>query len=210
MPYKAVLKRGMANQPQESTETTHFSMMDGEGNTLASTQTINGFFGSGIYVPELGIMLNNEMDDFATKVGASNIYGAIGGKPNLVEPGKRPLSSMSPTIVLDQNGIGELSIGSPSGTRIITCVAQSMANIYFYKQDLYQAISAARIHQQWMPDKLFVEKDLVTTKTQRELSSYGHQVVAKDLGCRVQGIMRKDGQLEAVSDPRQYGQVAGF
>jgi len=190
--------------PQESTETTHFSIADGEGNMVASTQTINGYFGSGVIAKNTGIILNNEMDDFAQKVGAQNLFGAVGGKNNLVEPKKRPLSSMSPTIVTE-DGQAVMAVGSPSGTRIISCVAQTLLNFLEYEMPLYESVAATRIHQQYRPDELKVEAPFLSSKVMKELKDMGHNISEGSLGCSVQAVARKNKTLKAVSDPRNEG-----
>lgn len=193
----------------ESDSTTHFSVIDAEGNIVSSTQTINGWFGSAIVVPETGIVLNNEMDDFSIKVGVANIYGALGNDKNAIEAGKRPLSSMSPTIVM-RNNKPILALGSPSGTRIISCVLQTIVNNFVYDTGLYQAIALPRFHHQWQPDILWVEQNLPPT-TVSELQTMGYTVERKSLGCSVQAVARiADNQLIAVSDPRGYGLATGY
>lgn len=192
----------------ESTETTHFSLMDAAGNAVASTQTINGWFGSGVVVPSTGIVLNNEMDDFTAQVGASNMYGAIGGEPNKIQPQKRPLSSMSPTIVIDPiSKEALLALGSPSGTRIINCVLHSLMQVYFYGFSLEEAQSSLRYHHQWRPDVLMVEAPGFELEVVEALEEAGLQVEERDLGCRVQAVQNLDEGLKAVSDPRGQGQA---
>lgn len=193
----------------ESDSTTHFSVIDAEGNIVSSTQTINGWFGSAIVVPDTGIVLNNEMDDFSIKIGVANIYGALGNDKNAIEAGKRPLSSMSPTIVM-RNNKPILALGSPSGTRIISCVLQTIVNNFVYDTGLYQAIALPRFHHQWQPDVLWVEQNLPQT-TVSELQKMGYTVERKSLGCSVQAVARiADNQLIAVSDPRGYGLATGY
>ncbi len=192
----------------ESTETTHFSIMDKEGNMVASTQTINGFMGSGLVIPGTGIILNNEMDDFATKVGAKNLFGAVGGKNNLVESEKRPLSSMSPTLVL-KKGKPVLAVGTPSGTRILTCVAQTILNYIEHGEPLLNAVSAIRYHQQWYPDELRVGTYGLKKEEEDELRKMGHTINHKNLGCRIQAIAMEEGQIIGVSDPRGRGLAFG-
>lgn len=194
--------------PPESTQTTHFSLADGNGNMVASTQTINGYFGSGVIAQGTGIILNNEMDDFAQKVGAKNLFGAVGGKNNLVEPQKRPLSSMSPTIVTE-NDRAVVALGSPSGTRIINCVAQTLLNYLEYQMPLYESVAATRIHQQYMPDELKVESPYLSSKVMKELKEKGHNVTEGSLGCSVQAVSRQGTLLQAVSDPRNEGLALG-
>jgi len=197
------------NIKEESPDTTHFSLMDSEGNAIVSTQTINGFFGSAMVAEDTGLVLNNEMDDFAAKVGASNLFGAIGGKNNLVEPGKRPVSSMSPTLIL-QNGKPVLAVGTPSGTRIITCVALTILNVVEYRLPLWEAVSATRYHQQWQPDELQIEAPMFSKKTTAALEKKGWKIQEKDGGCRIQAIQNENGTLHGVSDPREEGSSVGL
>ena len=193
----------------EPDHTTHFSMMNNKGEVVVSTQTINGWFGSGLVAEGTGVVMNNEMDDFATKVGASNLFGAVGGSQNLVEPKKRPLSSMSPTIVL-KDGMPLLGVGTPSGTRILTCVAQTLLNVLEFKMNSWDAVSALRYHHQWSPDQLRFESDLLPESLKEDLTEMGHDVVIKDLGCRIQLVKSNGAQLEAVSDPRGSGEARAW
>ena len=194
--------------PKESTETTHFSLADKEGNMVATTQTINGYFGSGVIARGTGIILNNEMDDFAQKVGVQNLFGAVGGKNNLVSPRKRPLSSMSPTIVTENNE-AVMAVGSPSGTRIISCVAQTLLNYLEYEMPLYESVAATRIHHQYLPDELKVESPYLEASVTQSLKDRGYKVVEENLGCSVQAVSKKKKKLEAVSDPRNEGLALG-
>jgi gamma-glutamyltranspeptidase/glutathione hydrolase len=188
----------------ESTETTHFSILDREGNAVAATETVNGWFGSGIVVAGAGFLLNNEMDDFSAKPGASNLYGAVGGAPNSIEPEKRPLSSMSPTIVFEK-GRPLLALGSPGGTRIITCTLLTLLNALEYRMPLYEAVASYRYHHQWKPDEIQVEDPSFPTRTARTLEAMGYKIAVKDPPCRVQAVAREGSLLRAVSDPRFEG-----
>lgn len=194
---------------KESDHTTHFSMMNSNGEIVVSTQTINGWFGSGLVAEGTGIVLNNEMDDFANKVGASNLFGAIGGEKNLVEPKKRPLSSMSPTIVMkDEKPI--IGVGTPSGTRILTCVAQTLLNLLEFELSSWDSVALLRYHHQWSPDHIRFESDLVSKSLVDDLKLMGHKVEIKDLGCRIQLVKKTDEMLEAVSDPRGSGDARAW
>jgi gamma-glutamyltranspeptidase/glutathione hydrolase len=195
--------------PYESSETTHFSIADKEGNMVASTQTINGWFGSGLMAQGTGIILNNEMDDFAQKVGAQNLFGAVGGDNNLVQPKKRPLSSMSPTIIT-KNDKPFMALGSPSGTRIITCVAQTILNAVEFEMPLFEAVAATRIHQQWQPDVLKVEAPYLSKDVEEALKEKGHQVVHEKLGCSIQAIKKQGKKWVGASDPRGEGLAIGY
>ena len=193
----------------ESDETTHFTIIDRQGMTVSSTQTINGWMGSGLVVEGTGILLNNEMDDFSTKPGASNLFGAIGSKQNLVSPQKRPLSSMSPTIIMsDKKPV--LALGTPSGTRILTCVAQTILNYLEYDMDLYSAVASTRIHHQWSPDHLRIGAPYFSVDTMNKLKEMGHTISKKDLGCKIQAIAIENGKLHGVSDPRGTGLSKGI
>ena len=215
---EAILKHERATPPAEikngdpfsyeSNQTTHFTMMNAQGDVATSTQTINGHFGSKVMVPDYGIFLNNEMDDFSAKPGALNMFGAVGSTANEVAPQKRPLSSMSPTIV--EQGDTVIALGSPSGTRIISCVAQTIANRLYYGMPLYAAQSALRYHQQYSPDQIQVEAPGFGGDLKSGLEKLGHTVVEKDLGCRVQAVEKSATGLTAVSDPRGEGIALGF
>ena len=148
------------------------------------------------------------MDDFAQKVGASNLFGAIGGANNLIEPKKRPLSSMSPTLILKDGQI-KLALGTPSGTRILTCVAQTILNYLTFEMDLYQAVSATRFHHQWSPNEIRIGRNPFPAAVISELKRRGHKINFKPLGCKVQAIAKEGGKLIGVSDPRGAGLSLG-
>jgi len=187
-------------------ETTHFSIIDKAGNAVSSTQTINFYFGSGVVVPGTGILLNDEMDDFSSKPGAANAYGAIGGSANAIAPGKTPLSSMSPTIVV-KDGRPIVSVGAPGGTRIISCVAQTLLNYLGFGLPAYESVAIVRFHHQWMPDEIQMDAPGAREGTVSELERMGYKVnVAPNMvSCRVQMATREGELLRAVSDPRDFG-----
>lgn len=187
-------------------ETTHFSILDAEGNAVASTQTINYSFGSGVTVPGTGVLLNDEMDDFAAKAGAANAYGALGGEANAIAPGKTPLSSMSPTIVLKE-GRPLMAVGAPGGTRIITCVAQTILNYLAFGLPAWESVAAVRFHQQWQPDEISMDAPGLAPSAMKELERMGHKVrVAPNaVFCRTQLAVREGETLRAVADPRDFG-----
>ena len=201
---KEEVKPGDIPEMYESDETTHLSIADNEGNVITSTQTINGLFGSAVVAEGTGIVLNNEMDDFATKVGASNLFGAVGGSKNLVAPKKRPLSSMSPTIVTYQQK-PIYALGTPSGTRILTCVAQTLLNLLEYDMDLYPSVAAVRYHHQWSPDVLRIGPPGLPADVLESLKVKGHKIDMRPLGCKVQAVALKEDGLHGVSDPRGEG-----
>jgi gamma-glutamyltranspeptidase / glutathione hydrolase len=154
-------------------------------------------------------MLNNEMDDFATSIGASNLYGAIGGAKNLVTPLKRPLSSMSPTLVL-KKGEPFMALGTPSGTRIVSCVAQTLLNVLEYDLPLWDAMTLTRYHHQWKPDVLQIEASGLPSSTMKALKKMGYDTIEKSLGCRVQAVQKRNHELQGVSDPREEGASQGL
>ena len=184
----------------ESEQTTHFSVMDAMGNVVSCTYTLNLNFGSGIVARGTGILLNNEMDDFSAKPGASNAFGLLGGSANAIEPGKRPLSSMTPVIVL-KDGLPWLATGTPGGARIITTVLQTILNTIDFKMNIAEALSMPRVHHQWMPDFLRIEKGL-SPDTIRLLKAKGHVVRVMPTMGRVQTVQQQDGVLFGATDPR--------
>ncbi len=161
--------------PHEKPETTHYSVVDREGNAVAVTYTINGAFGAGVVAPGTGFLLNNEMDDFTIKPGVKNLYGLVQGKANSIAPGKRPLSSMSPTLVTkDRETL--LVLGSPGGSRIITITLQTILNVVDYGMAPQEAVDAPRFHHQWLPDTLYAEPFGLSPDTVKILESMGHTV----------------------------------
>ena len=191
---------------KESVETTHFSTWDQWGNVVSSTTTLNFSYGSGISVAGAGFLLNNEMDDFSAKPDTPNGFGLIGGIANSIEPGKRPLSSMTPTIVFGEDGKPMLATGSPGGSTIITVVLQTILNVLAFDMGVAEASSVPRIHHQWLPDQVYFESG-ISKDTLQILSTMGHRVGKKPriLGS-TQSIQR--GQYNStlgVSDPRRQG-----
>ncbi|KQV66135.1 gamma-glutamyltransferase [Rhizobium sp. Root1220] len=175
---------------RESVETTHYSIIDDEGNAVAVTYTLNGSFGAGVVAPGTGILLNNEMDDFTSKPGVPNLYGLVQGEANAIAPKKTPLSSMSPTIVI-KDGKPFMVIGSPGGSRIITITLEAIMNVVDFGMDISQAVNAPRIHHQWQPDKIYLEPYTLSPDTIRTLIAMGHT-------------------LDDGTGPPQWGQAAGI
>ncbi|NRP72538.1 Gamma-glutamyltranspeptidase [Ensifer psoraleae] len=159
----------------ESKETTHYSIIDDEGNAVAVTYTLNGSFGAGVVAPGTGILLNNEMDDFTAKPGAPNLYGLVQGEANAIAPGKTPLSSMSPTII-SKDGKPFMVIGSPGGARIITITLEAIINVIDHGMNIQEAVDAPRLHHQWLPDKVFMEPYALSPDTRKLLAAMGHDV----------------------------------
>jgi len=193
------------------TDTTHFSIVDDQGNAVALTTTINTAYGSMVTVEDAGFLLNNEMDDFAAKPGHPNAFGLVQGEANAVQPGKRMLSSMTPTIVLDPQGELLLVTGSPGGSTIITSVFQSISNLIDHELSSHAIVAAPRVHHQHLPDRILVEEKGFSQTTIDELRHRGHAVeTIKRLG-DVQIIHRQgDGTLHGIADPRGYGVARGF
>ncbi|PRD44493.1 gamma-glutamyltransferase [Phyllobacterium phragmitis] len=175
-PFKAgVSQELMPKGFGESTETTHYSIIDDEGNAVAVTYTLNGSFGAGVVAPGTGILLNNEMDDFTAKPGVPNLYGLVQGEANAIAPGKTPLSSMSPTIIAKDDK-PFMVIGSPGGARIITITLEAIINVIDHGMDIQEAIDAPRIHHQWLPDKVYMEPYALSPDTRRLLAGMGHDI----------------------------------
>ncbi len=194
----------------ESSETTHFSVVDKEGNAVSNTYTINFSFGSGIVVRGAGFLLNNEMDDFSAKPGVPNAYGLIGGTANAIEPKKRMLSSMSPTIVL-KKGKPFIVTGSPGGSRIITTTLQVIMSVIDHGMNIQEAVNAVRVHHQWLPDEIRVEEG-VSADTVRILEGMGHEVSVKNTMGAASSILVENerGILYGAADPRRKGLAVGY
>ncbi|SHG47155.1 gamma-glutamyltransferase 1 . Threonine peptidase. MEROPS family T03 [Marinomonas polaris DSM 16579] len=186
--------------PYESDQTTHFSVMDNSGNMISNTYTLNFSYGTGMVASGTGILLNNEMDDFSAKPGVANGYGLIGGDANAVEGKKRPLSSMSPTLVF-KDGEPVMATGSPGGSRIITTTLQIIMNVIDHKMNIAEATNAIRVHHQWLPDELRVEKGL-NQDTKSLLEAKGQNVIEKSAMGSTQSIMHTEQGFYGSSDPR--------
>jgi gamma-glutamyltranspeptidase/glutathione hydrolase len=195
----------------EQMETTHYSVVDAEGNAVAVTYTLNGGYGNGITVPGLGFLLNNEMDDFASKPGTANMFGLVQGEANAIAAGKRPLSSMTPTIVLKDNRLF-MTVGAPGGSRISTAVLQVILNVVDFRMNVQDAVDAPRFHHQWMPDKLSVERG-ISPDTVALLKSRGYDVdnAAGVVLAQVAAIVNDGGWLQGASDGRTAaGKAVGY
>ena len=196
----------------ESDETTHYSIIDQFGNAISATTTLNGAFGSKLYCSELGFFLNNEMDDFSSKPGVPNMFGLIGSKANSIQPEKRMLSSMTPTIVLKDNELF-MSVGTPGGSTIITSVLQTILNVHEFGMTMQKAVDAPRFHHQWLPDIIVMEPNSFRPELILELRNKGYIINEKEsriIG-QVDGIMvLNDKRLEGGADHRGDDTAVGF
>ena len=198
--------------PYQATNTTHYSVVDGKGNAVAVTYTVNSYFGIKQIAGDTGFFLNNEMDDFTSKPGVPNQFGLVQGRANRIEPGKRPLSSMSPTIVM-HDGKLVMVTGSPGGSTIISTTMESILNVVEYGMNVKQAIDAPRIHMQWWPDEIFAEPGAFTPTVQSALQAMGYKIRdVRQMGDIAAIVVNpKTGMLESVNDPRYpAGEAAGY
>jgi gamma-glutamyltranspeptidase/glutathione hydrolase len=195
----------------ESAQTTHFSVVDAQGNAVANTYTLNGSYGSGVTVAGAGFLLNNEMDDFTTKPGQPNMFGLLQGEANTIGARKRPLSSMTPTIVL-RDGKLRLVLGSPGGGTIMNTVLQVLLNSLVFQMDIRQAITAPRFHHQWMPDQLILERWGFSADTIQKLQEAGYQLAHRDRmgACEAIEVDSETGWRFAAADPRAGGKAVGY
>jgi gamma-glutamyltranspeptidase/glutathione hydrolase len=194
----------------ESDQTTHYSIVDRAGNAVAITTTLNGSFGSKIFVKGAGFLLNNEMDDFSSKPGVPNMFGLVGGKANSIQPGKRMLSSMTPTII-EKDGKLFMVVGTPGGSTIITSVFQTILNVIEFNQDMQQAVSSKRFHHQWLPDEVNVERGAIDSITRTKLQQKGYKIVDGGPSGRVDAILKtKWNYYEGGADPRGDDTKLGF
>jgi gamma-glutamyltranspeptidase / glutathione hydrolase len=192
----------------ESSETTHYTIVDPEGNVAAVTYTLNGSYGSGVTAPGLGFLLNNEMDDFAARPGVPNLYGLVQGEANSIQPRKRPLSSMTPTVVL-KDGRLYMALGSPGGPTIINTVLQVFVNVVDFGMNIQEAVDWPRIHHQWLPDELVLERGF-SPDTVELLKSRGHRVRAVRSIGQTAAVKSAEGWLEGAADGRSEGTAKGF
>ena len=197
-------------ETREGTHTTHYSIADRFGNAVAVTYTLNDWFGARVTAAGTGVLLNNEMDDFTSKAGVPNLYGLVQGETNKIEPGKRPLSSMTPTIVT-RDGKPWMILGTPGGSRIITAVLLTLLNVIDYDMDIQEAVDAPRIHQQWLPEETFVETRALSPDTRELLVAMGHKLVAPQPENHVAAILI-DGQMfyGAIDPRRNTGLALGY
>jgi gamma-glutamyltranspeptidase / glutathione hydrolase len=212
-PERATASRDLApgTPPHEKPETTHYSVADAGGMMVAVTYTINGGFGAGVMAAGTGFLLNNEMDDFTVKPGVANLFGLVQGEANAIAPGKRPLSSMSPTLLL-RDGEPYAVLGSPGGARIISITLQAILNLVDHGMELQEAVNAPRIHHQWLPDELFMETRALSPDTRRLLEAMGHKVTEQSPWGAVAAIVRPraagvGGATPGLADAAQSGRM---
>ncbi|MBV8831580.1 MAG: gamma-glutamyltransferase [Acidobacteriaceae bacterium] len=192
----------------ESTETTHYNVVDSKGNAVAVTYTLNNSYGNGITVPGLGFLLNDEMDDFAAKPGSPNMFGMIGADANAIEPGKRPLSSMTPTIITKANKLF-MVVGAPGGSRITNGVMQVILDVLDFGMNPQDAVDLPRFHHQWKPDLLYLESGF-SPETETALKNMGYDLRPIDNVARVEAIVANKGVLEGGTESRLHGKVSGY
>jgi gamma-glutamyltranspeptidase/glutathione hydrolase len=183
-------------------------VVDAKGNAVAVTYTLNNSYGNGITVPGLGFLLNDEMDDFVAKPGAPNMFGMVGGDANAIEPGKRPLSSMTPTIIT-RGGKLFMVVGAPGGSRITTGVTEVILDVLDFHMNVQDAVDLPRFHEQWKPDVLFVESG-IPQETQDALRNMHYELKPIDAVARVEAIVVRNGMLEGGTESRLHGKVAGY
>lgn len=206
------IRQGDLTSIHESNETTHYNVIDKDGNAVAVTYTLNGGYGSGVTPPGLGFLLNNEMDDFAAKPGAPNMFGLVQGEANAIQPGKRPLSSMVPTMLVKE-GKPFLLVGAPGGSRIPNGVLQVILNVVDFHMNAQDAVDWPRFHHQWMPDRLYLERG-ISPDTIAVLRRMGHQVESSErtavVIARVEAIVNDKGWLQGGADGRGQAKAVGF
>lgn len=204
---KPIMEYGSKNIGEDH-GTTHYSIVDKFGNVVSATETVNTFFGSQVVIKDTGILMNNQMDDFVVKSGVPNAFGLLGNKNNAIKAGKKPLSSMSPTIVL-KAGKPFMVVGASGGPRIITGTLQALMNVIDFSMNAEEAVSAPRFHHQWAPNKLYIEKELAED-VRANLISKGYELTIGNAENAVQAIVIKDGKITGASDPRKGGYPQGY
>ena len=199
--WKTIKKQWTSFEYNESEETTHFSILDQYGNAVSVTTTLNTNYGSKVFVNKRGFLLNNEMDDFSSKPGSPNTYGLIGSNANAIEPGKRMLSSMTPTIIEKKDNLF-LILGSPGGSTIITSVFQTILNVINFEMDIMSAVNYPRFHHQWKPDHILMEQELYSKVLNLKLNELGHNIKTRKSIGNVNAIMLQKDSVSVGPDKR--------
>ena len=192
----------------ENSDTTHYNVVDSQGNAVAVTYTLNNLYGNGITVPKLGFLLNDEMDDFAAKPGVPNMFGVVGGDANAIEPGKRPLSSMTPTIIT-RGGKLFMVAGAPGGSRITTGVMEVILDVLDFHMNPQDAVDLPRFHEQWKPDVLYLQNGF-PPQAAEQLRAMGYEIKPVGGVAIVEAIVVNNGSLEGGTESRRNGKVAGY
>lgn len=209
-PRRATISDSISHGKRESEETTHFSIVDSEGNAASVTTTLNGSYGAFTVVEGAGFILNNEMDDFSIKPGFPNMYGLVGGEANKIEPEKRMLSSMTPTIITKNDSLF-MVVGTPGGSTIITSVFQVIVNVIDFNMSLFDAVNETRFHHQWKPDQIYTENGCLQPNVKMVLESLGHKIKVREPIGRVEAILvDKNKLLTVVADPRGDDDAKGY
>jgi len=206
---KASIIDSISASALESEETTHFSIVDQWGAAVSLTTTLNTAYGSKVVVDGAGFILNNEMDDFSSKVGEPNFYGLVGAEANKIESEKRMLSSMTPTIV-EKDGNLFMVVGTPGGSTIITSVFQTVVNVIEFDLDLVDAVHNCRFHHQWKPEFVFLEDGCLPEETRKTLSALGHELKSRSSIGRVEAILVDENSISAVADNRGDDDARGM
>jgi gamma-glutamyltranspeptidase/glutathione hydrolase len=207
---RATPTQSVSRAMREGNETTHYSVADAKGNAVATTTTLNALYGSGVYVRGAGFFLNDEMDDFAAAPGKPNMFGLVQGEANAIQPGKRMLSAMSPTIVLDREQSLLLVVGSRGGPRIITSTSQVILNVLDHHMILSDAVSAPRIHHQALPDTLQFRAEWLSTAVVDSLRAMGYGISGIGGVGLINAVMKVRGGYFGMPDPRSSGKAVGY
>jgi gamma-glutamyltranspeptidase/glutathione hydrolase len=207
---RAMATAALTQAMTEGSQTTHYSVVDAQGSAVATTTTINDLYGSGVYLPTVGFFMNDEMDDFAARPGFPNLFGLVQGEQNAIQPGKRMLSSMSPTIVLDRTGQPLLILGARGGSRIISAVTQTIVNVLDHGMSAPEAVNAGRFHHQGLPDTLSYERDRSGAPLLDSLATLGYALKPVAAIASLNAILRTPAGWVGHSDPRSGGRPAGY
>lgn len=207
---RATPTSGLVQPMHPGSQTTHYSVVDAAGNAVATTTTINDLYGSGVYLPTVGFFMNDEMDDFTARPGVPNLYGLVQGEQNAIQPGKRMLSAMSPTIVIDRAGLPVLILGARGGPRIVSAIVQTIVNVLDHRMTIPEAVNAPRVHHQALPDSLSYERQFAALMPLDSLAALGYALRPMSNIASVNAILRTPQGWVGHSDPRTGGRPAGY